>query len=172
MIYELIHINNYKILFIPIKDSKIVFCQSYILSGRMNENKRNSGISHLLEHVLTESWKQCNDNCGKYWGKRGIITNASTSDTMINYYLKSLTKYQDDILKYIINITVNPYIKESRINIEKKAVQEELSRDMNDENWKMPKKICDFFFQAEGLIYGGDVQQQLKNLKHLHMQLF
>ena len=53
----------------------------------MNENKKNSGISHLLEHVLTESWTKCKNNCAKYWGNKGIITNASTGNTTINYYV-------------------------------------------------------------------------------------
>ena len=44
-------INNYKILLIPVKETNIIYVQSFILSGRMNENKRTSGISHLLEHV-------------------------------------------------------------------------------------------------------------------------
>ena len=52
-------INGYKVVLVPVKNSNIIYVQSFILSGRMNENKKNSGISHLLEHVLTESWTKC-----------------------------------------------------------------------------------------------------------------
>ena len=52
-------INNYKIILVPINTSNAIYVQSFILSGRMNENRKDSGISHLLEHVLTESWSKC-----------------------------------------------------------------------------------------------------------------
>ena len=45
-------INNYKIIFVPINTSNAIYVQSFILSGRMNENRKDSGISHLLEHML------------------------------------------------------------------------------------------------------------------------
>ena len=72
-------INNFKVLMIPVKNTPVVYVQSFILSGYMNETPTNSGISHLLEHVLGDSWSKCNDDCAKYWGDRGIIANASTS---------------------------------------------------------------------------------------------
>ena len=92
MKYQLHKIKNYNLLTIPIDDTEIIYVQSYIMSGRMNEDQSNSGISHLLEHVLTESWKKCKDDCAKYWGKKVIITNASTGDTTINYYVEGLEK--------------------------------------------------------------------------------
>ena len=98
-------INNYKILLIPVKETNIIYVQSFILSGRMNENKRTSGISHLLEHILTEAWKKCKDDCAKYWGKKGIITNASTGDTTINYYVEGLEKNYKELIEYIVKIT-------------------------------------------------------------------
>ena len=98
---------------------------------KMNEGKKNSGISHLLEHVLTESWKKCKNDCAKYWGKKGIITNASTGDATINYYIEGLVKNSEEIIEYIVKITTDPQIRDSRITVEKKAVYEELSRELN-----------------------------------------
>ena len=34
--------------------SKTTMIESYISSGCINETKENAGISHLLEHVVTE----------------------------------------------------------------------------------------------------------------------
>ena len=53
-------INNFKVLMIPVKNTPVVYVQSFILSGYMNETPTNSGISHLLEHVLGDSWSKCN----------------------------------------------------------------------------------------------------------------
>jgi len=164
-------INNYKILLIPVKETNIIYVQSFILSGRMNENKRTSGISHLLEHILTEAWKKCKDDCAKYWGNKGIITNASTGDTTINYYVEGLEKNYKELIEYIIKITTSPHFKESRIDVEKKAVKEELKRELNDDGWKIADKISKLLYNHEGLQHGNDLPLQIKNLKHLDKDL-
>ena len=161
-------IHNYRIVLVPIRDSNTVYIQSFILSGRMNENKKSSGISHLLEHVLTESWSKCKNDCAKYWGDKGIITNASTGDTTINYYVEGLSKHTREILEYIINITTKPEINSSRIDIEKKAVREELIRDMNDPGWKMGLELSSFFYSHEGLQNSNNIPLQIKNLKTIN----
>lgn len=161
-------INKYKIILVPVKNSNVIYVQSYILSGRMNETKETSGISHLLEHVLTESWSKCKNNCAKYWGEKGIITNASTSDTILNYYIEGLYKYHVDILNYIIHITTNPQIYQGRIAVEKKAVKEELIRDMNDPSWKMSLQLSKCFYNHEGLINSGNIPLQIKNLRKIN----
>ena len=45
---QIFHRNQYKILIVPIEETNIIYVQSFILSGRMNEDKKTSGISHLL----------------------------------------------------------------------------------------------------------------------------
>ena len=170
MRYQRLKINGYNILFLPVKDAKIIYFQSYILSGRMLETRQNLGIAHLLEHVLAESWKKCKDDCAKYWGERGIITNASVDDTLVNYYVQGLTKDAEDIAKYIIHITTTPHFKALRIKKEKKAVYEELARELNSEDWKMWNKMSQFFYDLEGLKYGDDIKLQIKNLEKFTMR--
>ena len=112
----------------------------------MNEDRKTSGISHLLEHILTESWKKCKDDCAKYWGNKGIITNASTGDTTVNYYVEGLEKNYQELIEYIVKITTAPQFKESRIEVEKKAVKEELKRELNDDGWKIADKISNLLY--------------------------
>ena len=133
----------------------------------MNEDKKTSGISHLLEHILTESWKKCKDDCAKYWGNKGIITNASTGDTTINYYVEGLEKNYKELIEYIVKITTTPQFKESRIEVEKKAVREELNRELTDEGWKIADKVSKLLYNHEGLQSSNDLPLQIKNLKHL-----
>ena len=158
-------INGYKIVLIPNRHTKIIYVQGYILSGRMNEDDKISGISHLLEHVLTEAWKKCEDDCAKYWGKKGIITNASTGDTTINYYVEGLHKNCKEIIEYIIQITTNPQINNSRVDREKLAVREELKREQNDPGWRIASKISNIFYNHKGLQNGNNLPLQISNLK-------
>ena len=164
---QIFHINQYKILIVPIEETNIIYVQSFILSGRMNEDKKTSGISHLLEHILTESWKKCKDDCAKYWGNKGIITNASTGDTTINYYVEGLEKNYKELIEYIVKITTTPQFKESRIEVEKKAVREELNRELTDEGWKIADKVSKLLYNHEGLQSSNDLPLQIKNLKNL-----
>ena len=164
---QIFHRNQYKILIVPIEETNIIYVQSFILSGRMNEDKKTSGISHLLEHILTESWKKCKDDCAKYWGNKGIITNASTGDTTINYYVEGLEKNYKELIEYIVKITTTPQFKESRIEVEKKAVREELNRELTDEGWKIADKVSKLLYNHEGLQSSNDLPLQIKNLKHL-----
>ena len=168
-IHKMHKINSYKILTIPVENSNIIYVQSFILSGRMNENKSDSGISHLLEHVLTESWKKCKDDCAKYWGKKGIITNASTGDSTINYYVEGLEKNCKELIEYIINITTKPQFREKRVKVEKRAVKEELTRELNDPGWKIADKISNIFYSHPGLKNSNNIPLQLKNLKTIQI---
>ena len=167
---QIFHRNQYKILIVPIEETNIIYVQSFILSGRMNEDKKTSGISHLLEHILTESWKKCKDDCAKYWGNKGIITNASTGDTTINYYVEGLEKNYKELIEYIVKITTTPQFKESRIEVEKKAVKEELNRELTDEGWKIADKISKLLYNHEGLQSSNDLPLQIKNLKNLDQE--
>ena len=164
---RIVHVKQYKILIVPIEETNIIYVQSFILSGRMNENRETSGISHLLEHILTESWKKCKDDCAKYWGNKGIITNASTGDTTINYYVEGLEKNYKELIEYIVKITTTPQFKESRIEVEKKAVKEELKREQNDQGWKIADKISNLLYTHEGLQNSNNLPLQIDNLKHL-----
>ena len=79
---QVIEINDFKIILNHDVNAKTTMVESYISSGFINENNENAGISHLLEHVVTEGWEKCGKNgCQAYWKKRGVLTNASTGQT-------------------------------------------------------------------------------------------
>ena len=158
-------INGYKVVLVPVK-SNIIYVQSFISSGYITENKKNSGISHLLEHILMDSWIKCKDNCAQYWGNKGIITNGSTSNTTINYYGKGLYQHRKEILEYIVGVTTEAKIRPQRISIEKKAVKEELVREMNDPDWKINFELNKFYYNHNGLENVQNVPLQIENLKH------
>ena len=133
----------------------------------MKENRKNLDISHLLEHILTESWTKCDNNCAQYRGKTGIITNAFTSDTIINYYGKGLHQHRKEILEYIVSITTKPKIHTERISVEKKAVKEELDSEMNDPAWKIGFELNKFYYKCYvGLKNVQNFPLQIKNLEY------
>ena len=64
--HELIEINDFKIILNNDTNAKTTMVESYISSGFINENNENAGISHLLEHVLIDSWEKCGKEYGQH----------------------------------------------------------------------------------------------------------
>ena len=86
----------------------VVFVESYINNGAVDENNENLGISHLLEHICTDGWSKCKNNCSDYWKKRGVILNASTGQTYVNYFIKGLPEYLKEMVDYIVVFLLAP----------------------------------------------------------------
>jgi len=165
--HELIEINDFKIILNQDSKAKTTMVESYISSGFINENIENAGISHLLEHVVTEGWKKCGENgCQAYWKKKGVLTNASTGQTTVQYYMHGLKEYTYEMIDYITSISINPEITQSRMDKEIKAVQNELMIHAAHPQMGLYNLLNKMLFRLEGLIVQDDMPLQLENLNH------
>lgn len=162
---ELHHVHGYSILFIPM-NKKTVHIECAINNGFITETKKTAGINHLLEHVLSESWKHCKGNCYKLWNNIGVDMNASTSQTVLKYYTSGLYEDIDIMINYIIDIMEKPIFTEKTIQKEKKAVINELLEN----NDKLLNFFNKHFYILEGLKNADDNELQIKNLKHLTLK--
>ena len=164
--HELIEINDFKIILNNDPNSKTTMVESYISSGFINENIENAGISHLLEHVVTEGWKKCGKKgCQAYWKKKGVLTNASTGQTTIQYYMHGLKEYANEMIDYIVSISINPEITKSRMDKEIKAVHNELMIHAAHPQMGLYNLLNKMLFRIEGLVVQDDMPLQIKNLK-------
>ena len=166
--HEFIKFNNFIIMLNTNKHAKTTVVESYINNGAVDENRENLGISHLLEHICTDGWGKCRNNCSEFWKKRGVVLNASTGQTYVNYFIKGLPKYMDDMINYIVSISTNPIINKNRIKKEKKAVTNELL--IHGQNSQLPlyNLLNQILFTVPGLQYQDDIQHQIKNLVNLN----
>ncbi len=168
LIPKITKINDYSVLFLPLPNCKIFYASAIIYGGNIIENKNNSGISHLLEHVIMDSWKKCNKkSCFHYWEKYGTYSNAHTGNTEIKFWRQGLSKYANDIMDYIATIVVNPFIYQKSITKEKAAVRNELTTYFNNPVWKLNNFMDKHLYTKDGLIYTNDWPQQIKNLKNI-----
>ena len=160
-------INGYNILFLK-NTTDTISIQSYIFKGFIHENKSNMGVNHLLEHVLSNAYKNCdNYNCYEYLNLLGLMSNASTNHNIINYYATGLLKSVNEIIDYIINITVNPIFYNDLVEKEKSAVHNELLISLDNPDQKLYDKMAKHFYNIEGLKYMDDDQLMIDNLKNL-----
>ena len=139
-----------------------------IFGGNYFENKDNTGISHLLEHVLMDSWKKCKkNNCSKHWEGDGVSMNAHTDYLNNSYWIKGLDDIFDKMLEYIVEIVINPVFSKKVINKEKNAIENELFEIINKPSWKLYNKINELLYTRRGLKYSNNYKRQLKILKTL-----
>ena len=161
-------INGYNVLLIDIPDSELVYIQSHVNVGFLFENKRNSGINHLLEHILVNSWEQCSKfPCLEVLSKKGIQCNAHTGLTNVNYHTTSTQETLFEMLDYITTITTKAKITKRNLDIEINPVINELKQygsDPKSELWDLFQKEM---FCSEGGKYSDDWGLQMKNLKHI-----
>jgi predicted Zn-dependent peptidase len=158
-------INNFTIILNNNKNAKISRIDSFINNGYIFETKENSGISHLLEHIIIDGWKKCGNSCTNYWKKKGVEINASTGQSYVNYYISGLNKYFFEMLEYVISISLNPVITSNRMIKEKEAVYNELLINSTEKNIKLYDCLNKTLFNNEGLQYQDDINHQMKILK-------
>jgi len=167
MKYTIHKINGYTIILVP-NDSKTVHINACIKTGSMNETKNDAGIHHLIEHILTESWKPCGkQTCNSYWDKKGVKMNASTHLSYINFYVNGLVEDMDEMMNYMVDIITNPFFQKSTLDIEKHAVLNEMLIRLNIPEYKLYDAFNKAFFKN---VYSDDYELQIKNLKHMNMK--
>lgn len=158
---------GYTVLFIPTKIDTF-YIKSSIHTGFIFETKKNTGINHLLEHVLTDSWKTCVPyGCSGFWDKKGVEMNAETTNNALEYYVYGMPNEAHNMTKYIIDITFNPHMTESSLEREKIAVKNEMLSYANDPIESLEQSFNEHFFKIEGLQYADNWKQQIKNLDTL-----
>lgn len=100
--------------------------------GSRDENLRNNGISHFIEHMLfkgtkTRSAKQISDEIESYGG----YLNAFTSKEHTCYYGRGLSENFKKTFVVLSDMIKNPLFKESHIKKEAGVVVDEL-KDIDD----------------------------------------
>jgi len=100
--------------------------------GARDENLRNNGISHFIEHMLfkgtkTRSAKQISDEIESYGG----YLNAFTSKEQTCYYGRGLSENFKKTFVVLSDMIQNPSFKESHIKKEAGVVIDEL-KDIDD----------------------------------------
>ena len=161
------NVNGYKIMFIPMNNDTF-YIKSIINTGFIVETRENSGINHLLEHLITASWKKCNpDECSVFWDKRGIYMNASTTNTTLDYYVHGMSCYAELMTKYIVDITFNPHITYSSLKREKTAVKNELLSYADESVESVNNAFNKTFYTIEGMQHADDWKLQIDNLDRI-----
>ena len=166
--------NGLNVMYIPLKESNIVCSLLLVNTGSINENKKNHGISHFLEHMSfkgTKKFKQ-SDNLNKELDMLGSSYNAFTSHEYTGYHITCANSCLEKITEIMSEMYYNPLFKKGDINKERGVIIEEIN--MYEDN--PTRKILDYMmvllyknYNLPGLI---DIAGPKKNIKKMTQEDF
>ena len=155
---------------IPDASSKLVRACVVIRGGFYNEfSKEESGINHLFEHILWQSWRKCiKSGCSQFWAERPVHRNATTTAQTVSYYITGLATETENMLNYIVQVISNPQFDLKVIEAEKRAVLNELTIAQNNPVHKLTHALFAHIVSGEsGLQNKTNIQLQIDNLKRI-----
>ena len=99
----------------------------FVKTGAMNETKKESGISHFIEHLMFKGTKnRTAKEISEFVDFEGGILNAFTSREMTCYYIKLLSSKIDIAIDVLTDMLLNSNFDEESIEKERNVIIEEI----------------------------------------------
>ena len=142
--------NGLRVITIPMPSVPSATVTVWVKAGSRNEEKRNNGISHFLEHMGFKGSKKrpTAKEISEVIDGIGGEFNAGTGKEYTNYYVKCRKDDIEVAFDILSDMLINPILENKEIEREKGTIIEEIR--MYEDTPMM--KIGDTF---EELIYGG-----------------
>lgn len=128
MVYNLE--NGQTVIIQEVHSNPIVTVDTWIRTGSINENDKNNGVSHFLEHLFFKGTTTlAPGEFDKILETKGAITNAATSKDFTHYYITIPSNYFELALDLHSDMLLNPLVPRKELEKERKVVIEEISKD-------------------------------------------
>ncbi|MFD2208873.1 M16 family metallopeptidase [Virgibacillus halophilus] len=119
--------NGVRVVLEPIKSVRSVTIGIWVLTGSINENERNNGISHFLEHMFFKGTKtRSPQDIAEAFDSIGGQVNAFTSKEYTCFYARVLDTHKEYALEILSDMFFNSTFDEAEMEREKKVVSEEI----------------------------------------------
>ena len=138
--------NNIKYIHIENSDDKLFEIILNINVGSKYENKNNSGISHLIEHILFGSTKTI-PIIEKLLDKYGMEYNASTDPENTKFFISCLNKYADIAIYIIYSMLFENLFDNNVIERERNIVLQEYNNLQDHINYIFDKNTYEIIFK-------------------------
>ena len=143
------HENGLRVFYDCRPDSRSATVGIWVASGSENENDRNNGISHFIEHILFKGSKnRTGFEIAEGMDEIGASYNAYTTKEYTYFYVKALDYQLLKATDLLFDLFKNPRLDENDIETEKGVILEEIAMCEDD-----PSEKC--FDVAEKGIYEG-----------------
>ena len=173
--------DGHQIVAIKKEGAAIMRLQTLVLTGSINEDENNNGVSHFLEHLLFKgTGNYGSSEIDKILESSGAILNAGTSKDYTQYHITLPTKSADIALELHFDMLFNATLPEEEIGVklnkndditeenlaeitrERAVVIEEIKMGMDNPMSVGQKKLFEFLYK--GHPYSRSVIGSIKNI--------
>ncbi len=131
---EVMHLPSGQTVYVQeIHTQPIVTIDTWVNTGSAQENAQNNGVSHFLQHLLfkgTEKHKL--GEIDRILESRGADFNAATSADFTHYHITTASQYFQEALDLHADMLMNATIHPEELDRERKVVQEEINRSLDN----------------------------------------
>lgn len=130
--------NGQTVVLYEIHNNPLVTIDTWIKTGSINEDTKNNGISHFLEHLFFKGTKaHPTGDMDKILESKGAVVNAATSKDFTHYYITIPSENFDLAMDLHSDMLLNPQIPRKELEQERKVVLEEIAKDGNTPSKKV-----------------------------------
>lgn len=110
-------------------ENPIVTVDTWVKTGSINENDKNNGVSHFLEHLFFKGTvKHVAGEADKILETKGAVYNAATSKDFTHFYTTISSKSLEESMDLQSDMLLNATFPQAEIDKERKVVQAEIKR--------------------------------------------
>jgi len=147
--------NGLRIILAPMKSTKTVTVLVMVGTGSKNENSKNRGISHFLEHMFFKGTEKraTTLDISKELDKIGGVYNAFTGKEYTGFYAKVSSQHCDVALDVISDMLLNSKFSEKEIKRERRTILEELNMYLDSPMMQVPDLFENLLYKNQPLGY-------------------
>ncbi len=139
--------NGQTVIIKEVHDNPIVTIDTWIKTGSINENDKNNGVAHFLEHLFFKgTTKHPTGEFDKILESKGALTNAATSKDFTHYYITLPSNYFQTAIDLHADMLMNPLVPRKELEKERKVVLEEISKTLDDPENKLYENMITAFY--------------------------
>lgn len=140
-----------RVITVPMKNTSTITSIAFVKTGSRHEQRKENGISHVIEHMLFQGTKKRPDKVTikRELDRVGAILNAYTSEDHTAYYVKADAQYLDLSLDILSDMYLSPLLRPAAIEKELRVVVEEIHMYKDTPQ----RQVRDNFYQ---LLYQGN----------------
>ncbi len=125
--HEVTNINGVDFIFSPFQNIETASLGVFLRGGARFEDRKVKGIAHFLEHMLFKGTQSYSHRQIKREVEgRGGSLNAFTGQEIVAYYAHFLNKNLPLVLDILLDMVINPLLKQQEIDKERNVILEEI----------------------------------------------
>ena len=139
--------NGHTVIIKEVHDNPIVTIDTWIKTGSINENDKNNGVAHFLEHLFFKGTKKYpTGQFDRILESKGAVTNAATSKDFTHYYITIPSRYFMTAMELHADMLLHPLIPRKELEKERKVVLEEIAKTQDSTESRLYEQMNEKFY--------------------------